>query len=332
MAPDISIKGPLDLALSRTGTILFGPFRLKKWLTFGLLAAMMLAGFGMPPALTFSLEFGARHAVELSLDDVLNWVNDNLKMIILVMNLAIIFLILPIYFLCRWMNGRATMVFYDNLVKGRFEMKQSWAEWREIGNSLMKMYITWELVVFNLWLAAMILAGLFLIPDFRSMLNTGEYAATGWTYTALIVFLLLAVLIALVTIVASCILFMLAVPLMYVRRIKARPAIRIAWREIFLPHKKICIQYFLCNIIAGAIRGSVMSIGLLILGIVTLCLACVVYVLPLAGNYPAGIASLPIITFEGIFRLAFVSQFGENHGIAWTEIPGTKLAPATAGA
>jgi hypothetical protein len=42
--------------------------------------------------------------------------------------------------------------------------------------------------------------------------------------------------------------------------------------------------------------------------------------LPFVGNYPLGLAGLPVTTFEAIFRLSFVSQFGDAYAIPWKEI------------
>ena len=319
MPSAIGIGEPINQALFRTGVVLFTPFRLKKWLLFAIPAALMLVGVGMPPAVNVGFQFAMHGLRGVSLDDALKWYTEHTAAILIVMSALVIFVFFPLYLLCRWLNGRSYMVFYHNLVNNEFEMKQSWREFRELGNSLMKMIISWELILFNLWLGALIIASLFAIPDIRHLFEIGEYQATGWTAAAVIVFALEAIVLMIGTWLAASVVYLLAVPVMYIRRMKAREAMRVAWRELFLPHKGICLLYFLMNIVTGIVKGSVASLGLIVLGVVTLALACCMIYVPFLGNYPLGLAALPATTFESAFHLYFVSQFGEEYRVPWSE-------------
>ena len=138
------------------------------------------------------------------------------------------------------------------------------------------------------------------------------------THYGELVFLLLACfLVGLLWLLASSIVFRLAIPVMYIRRMKAWPAVKVAWRELFLRHMGSCLLFFLLSIVISFIKGFASSIGLLVLSVFTVCIAYVVVFIPVAGNYPVALGGLPVYVFDRAYCLHFISQFGPEYQIAW---------------
>lgn len=314
----ITAGDPITPALNRTGTVLFKPFKLKKWLVLAVGLAFILLGHGMPLSAQLGAQHGHRFLPSWTLDQWLEWIPANMALILwwCFGGIGITF---PIYLWVRWVGSRGYFIFFDNLVQNEARVKAPWQEFRDLGNSLMKLHIAWDLILFNVYLVIVVIAGCLLWPDFKQLLITGRYEATGWTVAAAIFGVITLPIAFIVLAFVNMLIFRLAVPVMYIRRMEARPALRVAWRELFLPNKGPCIRYFLCALVIGMITGIVTEIGLIVLMIVTLCIAFVVMLLPVVGNYPMALASLPAIVFDSLYQLYFVEQFGPQYRIAWRE-------------
>jgi hypothetical protein len=223
----------------------------------------------------------------------------------------------PIYLWVRWAGSRGYFILFDNLVQNEARVQAPWQEFRHLGNSLMKLHIAWDLIVFNVYLLVAVIAGALFWPDLKEYLITGRFAATGWTISAAVLCLITLPIAWLGLAFGRMLIFRLAVPVMYIRRMEAKPALRAAWRELFLPHKGPCIRYFLFAIVIGMVTGMVTNIGLFVLTVVTLGIGCVALFVPVIGNYSLALASLPAMVFDFLYQLYFLEQFGPAYRIAW---------------
>jgi hypothetical protein len=118
--------------------------------------------------------------------------------------------------------------------------------------------------------------------------------------------------------VASSVVFHLAIPVMYARRMPAGPALKVAWREIFLRHKGACLKYFLVLLVLTAVGGAIAEVGMVIIAIATLCLGCAAALLPIVGNYTPALAALPATAFVTSYQLCFLQQFGPEYVLPWS--------------
>jgi hypothetical protein len=203
------------------------------------------------------------------------------------------------------------------MVANEAGLRGRWSELREVGNSFMKLWLVWDLVLFNVLLILFLIAGAIAFADIRHFLVEGEYVFTRASGFAL-VFLVLAWMVSGVLLwLARSFMFQLVLPVMYIRRVTAKAAIGLAWREIFLPRKGLCIGFFLLHVVSGIVKGFCGQIGLLILALATACVACVAFLIPIIGNYPLALSVLPVTTFEAVFQLSFISQFGPEYRVPW---------------
>jgi len=261
-----------------------------------------------------------RNPPRVTLDEALTWIAAH-NARLLWATLGIVIVAFPIYLWIRWVNARGHFIFFDNLVRNEARVKVPWREFRELGNSLMKFRIWWDLILFNVFLVMAIVAGCLEWPDFKQYLVTNEFRATGWTTAAVSFLLAGAVLFSIAWWIASSVVFHLAIPVMYVRKMAAWPSVKLAWREIFLRHKGRCIRYFLILIVVNALGGAVAEIGMIVITVATLCLGCAAVFVPILGNYPPALAGLPASAFEGVYKLYFLEQFGPEFRVPWSGEP-----------
>jgi hypothetical protein len=315
--PTISVSDPINPALDCIGSIFFRPFRFKKWLAVAVGAALIFVGEGMSPI--FNLAPQVVHIPGFRIpgfDECLNWINVHLRDI-LMWSFFLVVILSILYLLGRWLSSRGHFIFYDNIVTNTDRVKEPWREFRELAYSLFKFRIAWDLAWFNVYLVLFVIAGACAWGDIWHWMIQREYPFGGGSIAAAIVLMIGLPAAALAWWLASALFFDLALPVMYIRRINAKPAIRLVWREIFRPHPGACLLYFLLLILVRWVQGMWGGIAMIVLAVLTLCIAYVALLIPFLGNYPLALAMLPPLAFERAYQLRFIGQFGPEYQVAW---------------
>jgi hypothetical protein len=327
----ISVTDPIGPAMERVKHVLFAPFRFKKCLVIALGAWLWLAGEG-GLGFSFPTNFfssrggggpggpGIRFDVAKILREAWAWISANMYWLlpVVLVGIAILF---AFYLLNRWLAARGTFIFFDNIVNDDTRIAAPWRDFRELAWSLFRFRILWDLLVFNVGLAWLVVVGALLWPDFKNFVINGHYDLTGWTWAAIIVGALGMMVTTVLMWFFRGIVFRLAIPVMFVRRMKAWPAVKTAWRELFVPHKGACLGYFLFSTVTVVVRQICLMVATMVALLGTCCtLYCVLFI-PVIGQYafvyPLSLLSLPVLVFDRSYVLHFISQFGPDYQIAW---------------
>jgi hypothetical protein len=322
---------PVGDAMNRAEGMLFKPFARKKWMALGVAAwlAAINEWNGVGGAFELIPHFGWK--ILNDPDGFARWMELNQARMFVWMGVAAV-LLFGVYLLVRWLNCRGQFMLLDAVVNDRLAAKESWRTHRELANSLLKFRIGWDLIVFNIFLAIFVVVGVLLWMDFRVMLRGEDYAVTAWTWSA-IVLGGLATLAAMVIVgLAMFFIDYVVVPVMYVRKLHAKPALRIAWRELFKPHKKKVLQYLLLLVGIESIHSMAMSAGTLALALGTCLIGLAMKLIPLISLLPLYVAAtiaLPVAVFSRSYCLYFLQQFGEEYRPNWKECQTSNTTQST---
>ncbi|HEY4328928.1 MAG TPA: hypothetical protein VGN88_04270 [Phycisphaerae bacterium] len=312
----LSVGDPIMPSLNRAGLMLFKPFKLRIWLVLALAVAMSIMGDGVAPAAGLMPQVAIRALRGFTFDQVLLWIQAHTMPIIL-WTLGLIPPLFVIYLLVRWISSRGHFILFDNIVNNTQRIRQPWHEFRELGNSLMKFRISWDLLIFNIYLVIFLISGVLEWPDFKKFLINGTFNATSWTTAAIISLIAGMLLAGIILFILSSLIFRMAIPVMYLRRIKAWPAVKLTWRELFKPNWGKCLAYFFFSIVIAMVGGMVTELGMIVLAVFTLCIGPALLYVPLIGNYSMALAGLPVAIFDAAYQLHFMAQFGPDYTIQW---------------
>lgn len=311
----ISVADSFRAGLSRTTELLFRPVIRKKWAAFGFAAWLAemneLHVISALPATWFV----RRVLPTLTLMGSLEYVGEHLRTIMSwLVGIACVAFVL--YVLLRWINCRGKFMMLAATAEGAIDIKESWRRHRSMGNNLLWFRIKWDLALFNLYLAVLVIAGAMLWPDFRPMMSGEDYRLSAWTWGALAV---LGVGLAAVTafvVVAQVFFHQLLVPVMFVKKMSAGDAFRHARREALGARRSECIRYLGAMLLAGMVRGAAGEMALILVGVVTCFIGCVMMELPVLALVPFYLATTLLSEFEVFLRamsLDFVSKLDVPH-------------------
>jgi hypothetical protein len=318
-----SVGASIEFGIGRARDILFRPFQFKKWAALAVAGMLMLTGEG-----GFS---GGGNWVNSSrrgpgggggrggptFDDAMRWIQAHLVMIGVIV-LLVVLVGTAVYLLYRWLNSRGHFMMYDAVVKDRVAPGELWNANRRLGNSLFRFRIVYDLLLFNVFLLVLIIAGALAWPDVRDAIATGNYPFSGWTISAIIVGGLLFLVSSLLTLFATGFIFGLVLPVMYVRDIDAWPAVKETWRELVRPSFGPCVLYLLFRIVIAMVRAIWQGVTLVLFLFATCCIpGMIALAIPVAGMYPVAFLSMPVLVFERAYALHFVSQFGPAYAVQW---------------
>jgi hypothetical protein len=325
MPANISVSDSIGPALSRTGEVLFRPFRFAKWLVLALPAGLSILmegnfGFNYNSSGTRRAGGGGALAPAAEFQNAVNWVQTNMVLVILLAVVGFAILI-ALWILCRWLNSRGRFMFFDNLVNNDTRIKVPWADFRQIANSLWIVRLIWDVIRWVIYAALGALVLALVWPDLRQFYQTGDYNFTSASTMALLVGIPLFFVAGVVLWILNSIFFHLAIPVMYIRRMNAVPALKIAWRELFLPHLGVSILYFLFLFLVQIVWVIWFIIALIVTCCFTVCIGYILALIPIAGSYVHGLITLPVLAFKNAYRLHFVSQFGDDYRIGWQLTP-----------
>jgi hypothetical protein len=315
---ELLIGKSVSHAMNRAEEMLFKPIVRKKWMVIGVAAWLVAINEWRAMGAAMELVFqGAwrmvqnpedfAHAMEVHRIRIFAWLG------------ALTLVLCGIYLLVRWLNCRGQFMLLDAVANDRLVVKESWRKHRTLGNNLLKFRIGWDLVIFNIFLAVFVIVGLLLWPDFRPMLSGMDYHVTWWTRSAVIVgavgSLSAAVFVMLATFFIDCLL----VPVMFVREMPAKRALRESLR-LFRENRKAVFKFVLLAIAIEMIQGMTMSAAMIVVVLATCGIGAVFLLTPLLSLlplYPMATLAVAVFVFTRAYCLSFVEQFGEEYRVAW---------------
>lgn len=294
----IEIFEPFSQAIDRTKLILFQPFDLAKWMTIGF--AAFLAGLADGTRSGFPTSFGSgdfkgdtttRNLTDAQ-EQMMSWITASL---IGVIGVVVVIMIL----LFMWLGSRGRFMFIDCIVRNRGAIAEPWREYRAEGNSLFLFTMAAGVV----WL---LVAGLLALPILVPIFRTGEPGNIG---AGTVVYLVSAITVFVLLVVAWALIVWLMVPVMYCRRCRALAGLQ----EVM---KLIAAHPW--PILLFALFGVVLAMAGAMLGCLAMCLTCCIAAIPYIGT----VLLLPLYTFLYSYTLLFLRQFGPEYD------PWANLAPA----
>ena len=312
---------PLSRAVERSITICFRPFDLGKWFVLGFacwLARLTQGGGGgsipTPPIGDRDAEGAAIQGPfealeELGFDPEVALGGGILAAII---GCAVLFLLVLIPLLV-WLSSRGQFIFLDGVVHNRAAIKVPWAEYKTEGNSL----FLWRL---GFILVAILVVAVAVLPVIIYAVRHGDDALPA--VAAILVMIFPAILVVIGLTYVDLFLRSFVVPIMYKERLRTNDA----WRR-FLPHLKERLGWFLLYGLWLLVLMFGVAIGVLILVLVTCCVAGILLVLPYLGT----VLLLPVYVALRALSLEFLEQFSDDFRLFPEPEPAPAVAPAPSG-
>lgn len=327
----LSATDPIGESFQRVGAVLFRPFQWRRYAAIAVGGWLTLLGAGgggnfnmfnggggssgggggpgAPPGPSPSDFF----------QKIFTWIHDHLLLVIALATVVVAFLF-AIYVLYRWLNARGEFMLLDSTVGVSGTVKERFRAHKPLANNLFKFFIYWDLAIFNYFLLSATIGLLFIIPDFNPMFAGNPYRFSGWTLTAICITLLLVLLGIPLLWFFRNLLYHVAIPLMYIRRINAWPAFKMAYSTVVRPNLGQSLLYFLLLTVSSLAEGMATAIGMLLVFLMTCCIAWALSLIPLLGSfvlYAAALAALPVMIFERAYSLLFLSRLGPDFQVAW---------------
>jgi len=301
----VSVIEPIGPAIERVRTVLFRPFDLGKWFVIGLSAWLAQLGPGgnggggggggdsrgggsrQPADITEEV----RHGYEVTRE----YVAANLHWILPVAIIALI-VVISVWLLVTWLSSRGRFTFLYCVAQNKGEFSDPWRLLRPHGNSLFAFRVGLGLMWFFTMIAFVAAGG---VLAFFAHQTLGFTAVT-------ILGLVMCGLLAFATIVVFGIIAAFTtdfvVPIMYLRRLRCRPAWR-AFLEVLSENKGRFFVYLLFQIIIGIALGA-MAIGM----VCFCCFACCLVAIPYVGT----VLLLPLSVFRRSYSLYYLAQYGSE--------------------
>jgi len=302
---DVQIFEPFGQAFQLMKVILFQPFDLAKWCGIGFAAFLARLGSG---GFNFNWRYDQNSGLRASSEfhDFMAKIREMPHWSVVAGVAFLIFMVLVIIVLFRWLRARGEFIFTDCIVRNRGAIVEPWREFRRLGNSY---FLFSLLVVFGLGCLAGLLALPFLLPIVRGATflhrhNASLISMIGLWSMVVISFFVIWVVIAH---------FMVTV--MYCRRCRASEAFRIVCSLIAAYPGEITI-YCLFWIVLG--------LAAVVFACAATCATCCMVIIPYIGT----VILLPMLVWLRAFALLYLRQFGPDFD-AWREIPPTIPPPLT---
>lgn len=289
---------------SRMRRILFQPFQAVVWMSLGFCCWLSVLGqgggsfnfgdFGGPG------RRGGMHRADDSLEPAMRFFRENVYWIVpLVLAVVVVSLVVGVALL--WVQSRGQMMFLDGVGRGRAEIGRSWREYAREANSL-----------FWFRLATGLLALLAMLPFLVGLFAVGVGLVQSHSHPNPALIGLLVVLgLAFVAVVFVASMFQmltldLAVPILY----RQRQGILSAWGTLI---GLIGSRFgsFLVYLIGRVVLSVAVGIGLLLLILVTCCLAGCLMMIPFLGT----VVLLPLHVFNRALGPEFLAQCGPEYDV-----------------
>lgn len=306
-AMPLSVTAPIDVALRRTGAILFRDFDATKWLKLGVCA--FLAQLGDCAGGNGASGVGSRIEDRQGRPDfgqARDWISDNLIAIGVIGTLVVLFVV-AVMLLVLWLQSRGRFMLLDGVVHDRGAVARPWHEFRAEADSLFG---------FTLLLALASGAIAFLAVGLGVALGWSDLNAERFGGGALLALVLGGGLLV-VNAAAFGLIHLLThdfvVPCMYARRCGALAAWRAVRQEILRRLPVTVVLYVLMRValwILGTIATFMLMCG-------TVGAACCLLMIP----FVATLVLLPLTVFNRCYSLAFLEQLGPTWTLGPTPEP-----------
>jgi len=304
-----SVIDPIGPAIERVRTVLFRPFDLGKWCVIGLSAWLAQLGSGggnggpggsgdngpggphQPEDITEEI----RHGYEAARD----YVTANLHWILPVAIFALIVFI-TVWLLLTWLSSRGRFTFLYCVAQNKGEFWNPWRLLRPHGNSLFGFRVALGIIGFLTGAACLAGGGVLAFFSYKTL------GFTALTILGLVMCGLLFFTSVIVFGIIGAFTTDFVVPIMYLRRLRCRPAWRV-FLEVLAENKGRFLVYLLFRIVIGVAIGSL----LVAVSCATCCIACCLFKVPYVG----AVLLLPVSMFERSYSLYYLAQYGPQFNV-----------------
>ncbi|MCS7312912.1 MAG: hypothetical protein NZ742_08375 [Acidobacteria bacterium] len=344
---DVRVLEALPPAWSHVRQVLFRPFGVGRWLTFGFWSFLQGLGEG-----GFSIGlpdfWGHRWAEQLDravLLEVLRRVSEYLPAVLAICG---ILLVLGIGFvlLLMWLSARGTFAYLDCIATNRPEVRRPWREHRAIAHSYFILRVIFGLVALAIMVALTVPVGVLVM----SRLRTGEglratsaevsrsfsFEWSRWdagygmaiqasdadedrasidpvVLIVLIVGFALLILVVLASTVFNVLLVDFVVPVQYLMKVGAFEALKIVW-TLMVSHLGGFVLYLIVRLVlASAIGCGIFAVG---------CLTCGAFFCITAIPVLSQTVLQPVYALFRTFPLFVLRQFGPEWDVFVSSSPG----------
>ncbi|MFT4593404.1 MAG: hypothetical protein ACI9JK_001116 [Phycisphaerales bacterium] len=285
----ISVVDPITPAWNHMVLILFKPFEFKKWLTLGFCAFLSQCSEGGGSGFNYFPKTGNTY------QGMYGWIENNFSTFITIACLAL-FAILALIFFLVWISSRGNFMLIDGIVKNRGAISEPWNEYKREGNSLCLFSICLMLLYIIVFVVLGASSFAIAIPDVQSQ----EF--TGFGIAAIVVGSIFLLLYILASVFVAFFVKIFVIPTMYIKRISAMEAWKIAWVELHQPNRWSSVLLLLMVLL--------FSLGAGFTAMFAVCATCCIGALP----YVSSVLLLPIAVFFTCYSLCYIQQFGAE----WT--------------
>jgi len=299
----INVVEPVSPALEHVKRMLFRPFDLGKWFIIGFCAWLACLGEGgAGSGGNFNFRNGVhQRATDLRqvLDEIKNYVLNNLDWIIPLAALAVLF-ILGLGLLFLWLNSRGKFMFLHCVALNRAEVTEPWSKFGAEANSLFWFRLVMGLVGMVLTLP---LLGIIAVMIIR-MIYHGEPDVGAILMAAGLALVFFGVVIVFAIVKKLTMDFV--VPIMFLRR----SGCLAAWREFY---RLLCTHFwqFVLYILFQIVLSMAIGVLILMAVLITCCCAGCLMALPYLGT----VLLLPVLVFQRAYSLFFFAQFGPEYNV-----------------
>jgi len=305
MPPDISLTLPLSQAFERAKRLLFRPFEPAKWFVIGFCAWLAQLGHGSANAgggFNFNSRIGRPGA---AIPNIQQWFEEGRSYVlghllwIVPLAATILLLIVGLMLLFVWLSSRGEFMFLHCVAQEKAEVRVPWHKYAREANSLFLFRLILNFGALAITLPAAAGVAFLLIPMIPNFA-----AATVTSILAAISLFLLSMALLFVWFLSDKLTRDFVVPIQFVRSCRCREAWGILLRLIALQPGKF-VLYLLFQLVLTIAIGAMV----LILCVVTCCIAWCVLVIPYIGT----VVLLPILIFKRAYSVHYLAQYGREY-------------------
>lgn len=308
-----------------TGQVLFSPFDFTRWLVLAVGAFLMALGGGGGG---FNFNYGTGSGpgggagggnMRDEISQAVQWIDAHILWIL--GGWALLFLLAAgIAILFKWLGGRGSLIFLDQVVTNQPEVVRPWSEYSREGNSLFRFYYLLFLVF---WIPFFfLLLGLF----FLGLEQARGASSLEEIFVPLIPVFVVSGIVALLFMILIAVVRMFiddfVVPIMYRRRILFGEAVRLFW-GLLTANRWNFFVYFLVRAVVGLAVNFINGF----LSVFACCLTCGIMLLPVLNMLPM----LPGLVFRRTFSVVYLEQYGPDwevfHRAPHPQIPADSSYP-----
>lgn len=317
----VTIGEAVSAAWKRMVQVLFRPFDLTKWITWGFCIWVISCSSGssggsgnFPTGKTHSsgtVHSSGADSCWAKLDQLLNgtdgsffdrmcrtfhWEPATITLVLSLIAVLVLFCI-AIAVVMLWLRGRFEFMWLHNTVRNCAEIKVPWREYRREGNSF---FGGWFLITAVLVLANLFLLGLALIPAYRWLkASAAAHEALAFQYQGLltggIVYILVVLAIGIYLELAG----VFVPPIMYRKRCGFSEGLHL-FNQLFQQAPWQLIKFMLIRLLLFFLMGLAL--------VSAVCLTCCILAIPLIIPFVGTVALLPLYVFDRYFSLEFLAR------------------------